>query len=147
MRPSRVKAITQNQGDMGPSGSDFSWRNDDLAMFNLAIDSKLRACDVTALKVDDVAMSGHVNSRAMVIQRKLGSRSIPKSPSRRGIRLLAGSIRPDIVTTASSVPAAFVWDVRYVLASMPHWSHARSHRLASTLRGTARIRCGARSRH
>ena len=30
----------------------------DLAMFNLAIDSKLRACDLTALKVDDVAMSG-----------------------------------------------------------------------------------------
>jgi hypothetical protein len=62
MRASRVKAITQNQADMGPSGSDFSWRNDDLAMFNLAIGSKLRACDLTALKVDDVAMSGHVKS-------------------------------------------------------------------------------------
>jgi hypothetical protein len=62
MRASRVKAITQNQADMGPSGSDFSWRNDDLAMFNLAIGSELRACDLTALKVDDVAMSGHVKS-------------------------------------------------------------------------------------
>jgi hypothetical protein len=30
----------------------------DLAMFNLAIDSKLRGCDVVALKVDDVAPSG-----------------------------------------------------------------------------------------
>jgi hypothetical protein len=27
-----------------------------LAMFNLAIDSKLRGCDVVALKVDDVAI-------------------------------------------------------------------------------------------
>jgi integrase len=44
----------------------------DLAMFNLAIDSKLRACDLTALKVDDVAMSGRVRSRAIVIQRKTG---------------------------------------------------------------------------
>jgi hypothetical protein len=30
----------------------------DLAMFNLAIDSKLRGCDVVALKVDDIAPSG-----------------------------------------------------------------------------------------
>src|SRR5215813_12162423 len=31
----------------------------DLAMFNLAIDSKLRGCDVCALKVEDVAPSGY----------------------------------------------------------------------------------------
>src|SRR5262245_1502975 len=30
-------------------------RTRDLAMFNLAIDSKLRGCDVVALKVEDVA--------------------------------------------------------------------------------------------
>ena len=41
-------------------------------MFNLAIDSKLRACDHTALKVDDVAMSGRVKPRAIVIQKKTG---------------------------------------------------------------------------
>jgi hypothetical protein len=39
----------------------------DLAMFNLAIDSKLRACDLAALKVDDVAMNGRVKSRAIAI--------------------------------------------------------------------------------
>jgi hypothetical protein len=33
-------------------------RNRDLAMFNLAIDSKLRGCDLVALKVEDVAPSG-----------------------------------------------------------------------------------------
>ena len=42
----------------------------DLAMFNLAVDSKLRACDLTALKVDDVAMGGRVRSRAVVVQKK-----------------------------------------------------------------------------
>ena len=31
----------------------------DLALFNLAIDSKLRACDVVAVKVDDVAPNGY----------------------------------------------------------------------------------------
>ena len=30
----------------------------DLAMFNLAIDSKLRGCDVVAVRVDDVAPNG-----------------------------------------------------------------------------------------
>ena len=30
----------------------------DLAMFNLAIDSKLRGCDVVAIKVEDVAAGG-----------------------------------------------------------------------------------------
>jgi integrase len=44
----------------------------DLALFNLALDSKLRACDLVALRVDDVALSGRVRSRAMVMQRKTG---------------------------------------------------------------------------
>jgi hypothetical protein len=34
----------------------------DLAMFNLAIDSKLRGCDVVAIKVDDVAAGGYCGS-------------------------------------------------------------------------------------
>ena len=38
----------------------------DLAMFNLAIDSKLRGCDVVALKVEDVAPSGYAVDRATV---------------------------------------------------------------------------------
>src|SRR6516162_3740173 len=36
----------------------------DLAMFNLAIDSKLRGCDVVNLKVEDVAPHGHAVDRA-----------------------------------------------------------------------------------
>src|SRR5262245_11180264 len=44
----------------------------DLAMFNLAIDSKLRGCDVIAIKVDDVAPNGHAVDRATVRQRKTG---------------------------------------------------------------------------
>jgi hypothetical protein len=34
-------------------------RSRDLAMFNLAIDSKLRGCDVVAIRVEDVAASGY----------------------------------------------------------------------------------------
>jgi hypothetical protein len=44
----------------------------DLALFNLAIDSKLRGCDVVALKVDDIAPSGYAADRATVRQKKTG---------------------------------------------------------------------------
>jgi integrase len=44
----------------------------DLAMFNLAIDSKLRGCDVVAIRVDDVAASGYAADRATVRQKKTG---------------------------------------------------------------------------
>ena len=42
----------------------------DLALFNLAIDSKLRACDLLKLRVSDVSTGGKVSSRAIVLQRK-----------------------------------------------------------------------------
>ena len=41
-------------------------RTRDLAMFNLAIDSKLRGCDVVALKVEDIAPNGYAIDRATV---------------------------------------------------------------------------------
>src|SRR5580704_13384113 len=44
----------------------------DLAMFNLAVDSKLRGCDLVAIRVDDVAPSGHAIERATIRQRKTG---------------------------------------------------------------------------
>ena len=44
----------------------------DLALFNLAIDSKLRACDLVSLFVNDVALNSSVHSRAVVRQRKTG---------------------------------------------------------------------------
>lgn len=39
-------------------------------MFNLAIDSKLRACDLLGPRVGDIAHENHVNLRAVVMQRK-----------------------------------------------------------------------------
>ena len=42
----------------------------DLAMFNLAIGSKLRGCDLVSLRVRDVTHKNQVLSRAMVVQRK-----------------------------------------------------------------------------
>ena len=44
----------------------------DLAMFNLAIDSKLRGCDVVTIRIDDVAPNGFAVDRATVRQKKTG---------------------------------------------------------------------------
>jgi integrase len=44
----------------------------ELTMFNLAIDSKLRGCDVIALRVEDVAPNGYGIERATVRQKKTG---------------------------------------------------------------------------
>lgn len=44
----------------------------DLALFNLAIDSKLRGCDVVSIRVEDVAPSGYAQDRATIRQKKTG---------------------------------------------------------------------------
>ena len=44
----------------------------DLALFNLAVDSKLRACDLVRLRVEDIAPHGYAARRATVQQRKTG---------------------------------------------------------------------------
>ena len=49
-------------------------RTRDLAMFNLAIASKLRGCDVVALRVEDVAPSGYAVDRATVRQKPTAQR-------------------------------------------------------------------------
>ncbi|MEH6584753.1 MAG: tyrosine-type recombinase/integrase [Halioglobus sp.] len=44
----------------------------DLALFNLAIDSKLRSCDLITLKLRDISVGGGLAKRAMVMQQKTG---------------------------------------------------------------------------
>ena len=44
----------------------------DLALFNLAIDSKLRSCDLVRVRVRDVTHGSTVSRRAMVMQQKTG---------------------------------------------------------------------------
>jgi integrase len=47
-------------------------RTRDLVLFNLAVDSKLRGCDVVSLRVEDVAPHGYAIDRAAVRQKKTG---------------------------------------------------------------------------
>ena len=55
-------------------------RTRDLALFNLAIDSKLRGCDLVALNVDDVAPNGYAVDRATVRQRFVRARQQDRPP-------------------------------------------------------------------
>jgi integrase len=52
--------------------SDNFCRTRDMAVFNLAIDNKLRGCDVVALRVEDIAACGYTADRATVRQKKTG---------------------------------------------------------------------------
>ena len=41
-------------------------------MFDLAIDSKLRGCDVVKVKIGDLLVGGRIRNRAIVVQQKTG---------------------------------------------------------------------------
>jgi integrase len=51
---------------------DRARRPRDRAMFDLAIDSKLRGCDIVKIKIGDLVSGGRVRSRAIVVQQKTG---------------------------------------------------------------------------
>lgn len=44
----------------------------DLALFNLAIDSKLRSCDLVAMRVSDVTSGESIKDRTTIVQQKTG---------------------------------------------------------------------------
>jgi hypothetical protein len=44
----------------------------DLALFNLAIDSKLKSCDLVKIRVSDVTHGATISRRVMVMQQKTG---------------------------------------------------------------------------
>jgi integrase len=78
-------------------------RTRDLALFNLAIDSKLRGCDVVALKVDDIAPHGYAVDRATVRQKKTGH------PVRFEITEQTRQAVDEYITTSGKKPGEFLF--------------------------------------
>jgi integrase len=81
----QASAVEQRQADRGKAAAttqthvwsirtklQIEGRIRDLALFNLAIDSKLRGCDVVAIRVEDIAAGGYTADRATVRQKKTG---------------------------------------------------------------------------
>jgi transposase len=81
-------------------------------MFNLAIDSKLRGCDVVALRVEDVAAGGYAADRATVRQKK----------TRRAIRFeLSEQTRQAVDDYLRHELSDFEWAaIRSFLPNKPH---------------------------
>jgi len=51
---------------------DREWRLRDRALFDLAIDSKLRGCDLVKIKIGTLVLGTEIRTRAMVVQQKTG---------------------------------------------------------------------------
>ena len=66
-------------------------RSRELALFNLAIDSKLRGCDLVGLHVHDVVQGSHIAPRAIVMQRRPNDRFSLRSLNKRRTRSRPGS--------------------------------------------------------
>jgi Phage integrase family len=95
-------------------------RTRDLALFNLAIDSKLRGCDVVALKVEDVAPNGYSVDRATVRQKKTGR------PVRFELTEQTRQAVDDYIRTASKKPGEFLFTARRMQEHrMPTRQYAR----------------------
>jgi integrase len=78
----------------------------ELAIFNLAIDSKLRGCDLVKLKVSDVKLGDGIRARSTVIQQKTGGPRAVRDhgPARRGTRRLDRLTRVDVSQLAVPQP-------------------------------------------
>lgn len=68
LKPKHIWAIRQQLKSAG--------RVRDLALFNLALDAKLRGCDLVRLRLSDLVQGGALRERSIIIQQKTG-RPVP----------------------------------------------------------------------
>ncbi len=78
----------------------------DLAMFNLAIDSKLRGCDVVSLRVEDIAPNGRAVERATVRQKKT------KQPVKFELTQQTRQAVDDFILSSAKKPSEFLFSSR-----------------------------------
>jgi len=120
-------------------------RRRDLALFNLAIDSKLRGCDLVRLRLSDVCVGGQVRDRTTVIQQKTG-RPVQfeiTEQTRAAIRDWLANTGP---AGSTSSQAAFMTDRTSRHDNTLGSSTDGSNAPASTARLMGPTRCGERRR-
>jgi hypothetical protein len=119
-------------------------RRRELALFNLAIDSKLRACDLVRLKVRDVCHGQTVASRTTVLQQKTQRAVQLRLRSRHGSLSGFGSVTRDCLRIAAYFQADSTARPTYPPAStLGSWIPG-SDNSDWTRRTTGRIRSGKR---
>ena len=79
----RAEATPEAPWNLGDPNTTTNIRKTrDLALFNLALDSKLRSCDLVNLKVRDIAHGKQISKRAIIMQQKQSNPSNLKSRSK-----------------------------------------------------------------
>ncbi|HCY64415.1 MAG TPA: integrase [Oxalobacteraceae bacterium] len=96
----------------------------DLALFNLAIDSKLRGCDLVGLRVGDIAQGSSILPRAMVMQRKT------RRPVQFEITNQTRASLSDWIKTARLTGAKFLFPSR--VSTSPHLSTRQYARIVES---------------
>ena len=115
----------------------------DLALFNLAIDSKLRGCDLVRLKVVELVSNDRIRERASIIQSKTNRPvQFEVSESTRD-SLWKWLCTQKCSDAASCSRAGSMSDHMFRRGSMDVWSRTGCRRLASIQVGMAPIRCDA----
>jgi len=132
-------------------------RTRDLALFNLAIDSKHRGCDLVRLQVDDVCAAGRVRDRATIIQKKTGRlvqfeitkqtraairASIPEVEARNGRHLFPSRFRAQPhVSTRQYARIVHAWVESAGLDSSAYGTHSmRRTKAAQIYKKTGNLR-------
>ena len=115
----------------------------ELALFNLAIDSKLRGCDLVGLRVHDVVQGSHVAARAIVMQKKT-QRPVQfeiTEQTRDAVAawIAAAHLKPEQFSFRAACRSRLI----FRLGSIPGSSGPGWDRLGLTRRPTAPIQCGA----
>jgi integrase len=116
----------------------------DLALFNLAVDSKLRGCDLVRLRVHDVQQGSHVAHRAIVMQQKtqrpVQFEVTEQTRDALSTWIATAHLKPEQFLFPSRVSDSPVYRPDSTLASLHHGPA----RLDLIHWHTARIRCAAR---
>ena len=94
-------------------------RQRELALFNLGIDSKLRACDLVKIKVRDISHGDRIAARAIVVQKRPPDQYSSRLQSQRDPLWPPGSNFPDCAPMTISSQAASMLHLISALANMP----------------------------
>jgi hypothetical protein len=116
----------------------------DLVIFNLAIDSKLRACDLVKLRLNDVCSGVNVRHRATIVQKKTG-RPVQfeiTEQSRSSVEACYQCSAPPVPDISSQVD--FMQVLTYQSVNMPAWCIAGLKASAWSRPLMVRTRCGVR---
>jgi integrase len=97
----------------------------DLAIFNLAIDSKLRACDLVKLRLDDICSGTNVRRRATIVQKKTG-RPVQFEISEQSRNAVEGYQRYEPLAPDTSSQLEFMLVLTFQPASTLGWCIAGS---------------------